>query len=179
MGAPAKLTRADRAAPPSPRAGFAPPPMAHAHLTRARLATGAGPAWPRAHRGMRARDLVWFGEYQLHPRPYPALQLRSCDPFAARLPRVLMGAAVGATLAALGAALQALVRNPRLPKAAPWAFPAERPSARLSRWCRAIASEEEPRMVPVAGFIAALISTLAVYRLGQCMAAWSPSACCW
>ena len=32
--------------------------------------------------------------------------------FSARLPRVLMGAAVGAALAAVGAALQALVRNP-------------------------------------------------------------------
>src|SRR6185437_5796515 len=31
---------------------------------------------------------------------------------SARLPRVLMGAAVGAVLAAVGAALQALVRNP-------------------------------------------------------------------
>src|SRR6202045_882743 len=32
--------------------------------------------------------------------------------FGARIPRVLMGAIVGAVLAAVGAALQALVRNP-------------------------------------------------------------------
>ena len=54
--------------------------------------------------------------------------------FGARLPRVLMGAVVGAVLAAVGGALQALVRNP-LAEGESWEFPAARRSARSSRWC--------------------------------------------
>ncbi|HLH76069.1 MAG TPA: iron ABC transporter permease [Candidatus Binataceae bacterium] len=85
---------------------------------------------------------------------------------AARLPRVLMGALVGAVLATAGAALQALVRNPlaeggTLGISAAAAFGAILPlvfSYRLG------ISEA---LAPGAGFVLALLSTLLVYRLGQ------------
>ena len=84
---------------------------------------------------------------------------------AARLPRVMMGAAVGATLAAVGAALQALVRNPlaeggTLGISGGAAFGAILAMVFSYRLGATIT-------VPAAGFAAALVSTLAVYRLGQ------------
>ncbi len=86
--------------------------------------------------------------------------------FAARMPRVLMGAVVGAILAAVGAALQALVRNPlaeggTLGISSGAAFGAILAIVLTYRFGGGSA------IVPAAGFAAALISTLAVYRLGQ------------
>src|SRR5208282_638604 len=73
--------------------------------------------------------------------------------FAARLPRLVMGIIVGAVLAAVGAALQALVRNP-LGAIIALVF--------LSRLGGA-----ETAVVPFVAFGAALASTVAVYRLAE------------
>ncbi len=84
--------------------------------------------------------------------------------FGARLPRVVMGAVIGAMLAAVGAALQALVRNPLaeggiLGISGGGALGAIIALIFLSGFAGADAA------VPAAAFAAALISTIAVYRL--------------
>ncbi|MGH8012408.1 MAG: FecCD family ABC transporter permease, partial [Candidatus Binataceae bacterium] len=81
-----------------------------------------------------------------------------------RLPRVLMGAIVGAILAVVGAALQALVRNPLaeggiLGISGGGAFGAIIALVLFSHLAAADA------IVPLCAFGAALISTIAVYRL--------------
>ncbi len=84
--------------------------------------------------------------------------------FGARLPRVLMGAVVGAALAAVGGALQALVRNPLaeggiLGISGAAAFGA---IVALVLFSRSPASDA---LVPIFAFGAALAATVAVYRL--------------
>ncbi|HEY6419368.1 MAG TPA: iron ABC transporter permease [Candidatus Binataceae bacterium] len=84
--------------------------------------------------------------------------------FGARLPRVLMGIVVGAVLAAVGAALQGLVRNPLaeggiLGISGGGALGAIVALVALANWPGADA------IVPLAAFGAALLSTIAVYRL--------------
>jgi iron complex transport system permease protein len=84
----------------------------------------------------------------------------------ARLPRVLMGAIVGALLAAVGAALQALVRNPLaeggiLGISGGGAFGA---IVALVVFAQASAGDV---LVPLCAFAASLLSTVAVYRLAQ------------
>ena len=84
--------------------------------------------------------------------------------FSARLPRVLMGAAVGAALAAVGAALQALVRNPLaeggiLGISGGGAFGAIVALVFVAGRAGAVAT------VPLCAFGAALLSTVVVYRL--------------
>ncbi|HXZ88543.1 MAG TPA: iron ABC transporter permease, partial [Candidatus Binataceae bacterium] len=84
----------------------------------------------------------------------------------ARIPRVLMGMIVGAVLAAVGAALQALVRNPLaeggiLGISGGSAFGAIMALVAFSRLGGAEAA------VPICAFTAALVSTIAVYRLAQ------------
>jgi iron complex transport system permease protein len=84
----------------------------------------------------------------------------------ARVPRVLTGAVVGAVLAVVGAALQALVRNPLaeggiLGISGGGAFGAILAMVLCARMAAADV------IVPLAAFIAALISTAAVYRLAQ------------
>jgi iron complex transport system permease protein len=86
--------------------------------------------------------------------------------FAARLPRLVMAVIVGAVLATVGAALQALVRNPLaeggiLGISGGGALGAIVTLVFLSR----IGVGET--LVPVAAFGAALLSTVAVYRLAQ------------
>src|SRR5579863_9417308 len=83
--------------------------------------------------------------------------------FSARLPRVLMGAAVGAALAAVGAALQALVRNPLaeggiLGISGGGAFGAIVALVFVAGRMGAVAT------VPLCAFGAALLSTVVVYR---------------
>jgi iron complex transport system permease protein len=85
---------------------------------------------------------------------------------SARLPRVLMGAAVGAVLAAVGAALQALVRNPLaeggiLGISGGGAFGA---ILALVFFEHAAAADA---LIPLCAFAASLLSTIAVYRLAQ------------
>jgi len=84
----------------------------------------------------------------------------------ARLPRILMGAIVGAVLAGVGVALQALVRNPLaeggiLGISGGGAFGAIVAMVLFSR----LAATDT--IVPLAAFAAALVSTWAVYRLAQ------------
>jgi ABC-type Fe3+-siderophore transport system permease subunit len=84
----------------------------------------------------------------------------------ARLPRVLMGAIVGAVLAVVGAALQALVRNPLaeggiLGISGGGAFGA---ILALVLFSHAAAADV---LVPLCAFAASLLSTVAVYRLAQ------------
>ena len=84
--------------------------------------------------------------------------------FSARLPRVLMGAAVGAALAAVGTALQALVRNPLaeggiLGISGGGAFGAIVALVFVAGHTAAVAT------VPLCAFGAALLSTAVVYRL--------------
>lgn len=86
--------------------------------------------------------------------------------FAARLPRVLMGVAIGAILAAVGAALQAIVRNPLaeggiLGISGGGALGAIVALVMFSR----IGGGE--LTVPLFAFGAALLSTVAVYRLAM------------
>ena len=86
--------------------------------------------------------------------------------FAARLPRLVMAVVVGAVLATVGAALQALVRNPLAEGGilgisgggALGAIVALVFLARLG-WSESI--------VPIVAFGAALLSTVAVYRLAE------------
>jgi len=84
----------------------------------------------------------------------------------ARIPRVLMGMIVGAVLAAVGAALQALVRNPLaeggiLGISGGGAFGAIVALVAFSGMGGADAA------VPICAFAASLGSTIAVYRLAQ------------
>jgi ABC-type Fe3+-siderophore transport system permease subunit len=84
--------------------------------------------------------------------------------YGARLPRVLMGAAVGAVLASVGAALQALVRNPL----AEGGILGISGGGALGAIIALVALKGSPigeAAVPVCAFAAALISTIAVYRL--------------
>jgi ABC-type Fe3+-siderophore transport system permease subunit len=86
--------------------------------------------------------------------------------FAARLPRVMMGIVVGAVLATVGAALQALVRNPLaeggiLGISGGGALGAIVALVFFSR----IGGAEFA--VPVVAFAAALVSTIAVYRFAE------------
>jgi len=84
--------------------------------------------------------------------------------FGARFPRVLMGAIVGAVLAAVGGALQALVRNPLaeggiLGISGGAALGAIIALVLLSR------SPASDAIVPIVAFGSALAATVAVYRL--------------
>lgn len=84
----------------------------------------------------------------------------------ARLPRVLMGAAVGAVLAAAGVALQALVRNPL----AEGGILGISGGGALGAIVAMVACARLPgvdAIVPLAAFAAALVATAAVYRLAQ------------
>ncbi|MGO9604832.1 MAG: FecCD family ABC transporter permease [Candidatus Binataceae bacterium] len=87
--------------------------------------------------------------------------------FAARLPRLVMGIIVGAVLAAVGAALQALVRNPLaeggiLGISGGGALGAIIALVFFSRLSGAVTA-----LVPFVAFGAALASTVAVYRLAE------------
>jgi iron complex transport system permease protein len=84
--------------------------------------------------------------------------------FSVRLPRVLMGAVVGAVLAAVGVALQALVRNPL----AEGGILGISGGAALGAIIALVLLSTSPisdAIVPLAAFSAALLATFAVYRL--------------
>jgi len=81
-----------------------------------------------------------------------------------RLPRVLMGAIVGAILAAVGAALQALVRNP-LAEGGILGISGGAAMGAIVAMVWAAKAGGSEAAVPIGAFIAALISTFAVYRL--------------
>lgn len=86
--------------------------------------------------------------------------------FGARLPRVLMGAVVGAVLAAVGTALQALVRNPLAEGGILGISGGGALGAILALVFAAKIGGGEAT-VPVCAFAAALLSTVAVYRLAM------------
>jgi iron complex transport system permease protein len=138
--------------------------FADAHLTRARMAITLGVL--SVALVVVAIAAAAFGSVHIN------LTQAITDPasadhailFGARIPRVLMGAIVGAVLAAVGAALQALVRNPLaeggiLGISGGGAFGAIVALVAFSRLGGADVA------VPFCAFAASLISTLAVYRL--------------
>lgn len=138
--------------------------LSGAHLTRARMALALGALGLAL--AVSAIVAAAFGSVHIN------LVRAFAEPhspdhailFGVRLPRVLMGAAVGAALAAVGAALQALVRNPLaeggiLGISGGGAFGAILALVWLSGRAGALAT------VPACAFGAALLSTVVVYRL--------------
>ena len=86
--------------------------------------------------------------------------------FSARLPRVLMGAVVGVVLAAVGAALQALVRNP-LAEGGILGISGGGAFGAILALIFGYHLGGPAALVPLCAFAMALLSTLAVYRLAQ------------
>ncbi|MBV8056196.1 MAG: iron ABC transporter permease [Deltaproteobacteria bacterium] len=84
----------------------------------------------------------------------------------ARLPRVLMGAIVGAVLAAAGAALQALVRNP-LAEGGILGISGGGAFGAILAMVLFAQTGAADVLVPLCAFAASLLSTVAVYRLAQ------------
>lgn len=84
--------------------------------------------------------------------------------FGARLPRVLMAAIVGAMLAAVGAALQALVRNP-LAEGGILGISGGGAFGAILALIFTLQSGGAAAIAPLCAFGAALLSTVAVYRL--------------
>jgi len=81
-----------------------------------------------------------------------------------RVPRVLMGAIVGAILAAVGAALQALVRNP-LAEGGILGISGGGAMGAIVAMVAAAKIGGGEALVPIGAFVAALLSTFAVYRI--------------
>jgi len=86
--------------------------------------------------------------------------------FGARLPRVLMGVIIGAMLAAVGTALQALVRNPLAEGGILGISGGGALGAILALVFSARLGGGEA-LVPLCAFTAALLSTIVVYRLAM------------
>jgi len=87
--------------------------------------------------------------------------------FAARLPRLIMAVIVGAVLAAVGAALQALVRNPLAEGGILGISGGGALGAIIALVFLTPFGASETTVVPLVAFGAALLSTVAVYRLAQ------------
>ncbi|MGB7068987.1 MAG: iron ABC transporter permease [Pyrinomonadaceae bacterium] len=83
--------------------------------------------------------------------------------FDIRLPRVFLGACVGASLAAAGASLQALLRNPL---AEPYLLGVSNGAA-LGTMLAFVFFGQIAVMRPVMAFAGAVIATIAVYRMAQ------------
>ncbi len=140
--------------------------FAHAHLTRARMLL-----WLAV---LIAALLVSVVVAAAFGSVHVSLMRAIADPsspdrailFGVRLPRVLLGAAVGAVLAAVGAALQALVRNPLAEGGILGISGGAALGAILALifLARAGAGDE---WVPLVAFGAALLSTVVVYRLAM------------
>ncbi len=140
--------------------------LAGAHLTRARMALALGALAAL----MLGAALVSAAFGSVHISLVTAFTDRQSPDhailFGARLPRVIMGAAVGAVLAVVGAALQALVRNPLaeggiLGISGGGAFGAIIALIAFERTAAGALA------IPLCAFGAALISTLVVYRLAM------------
>jgi iron complex transport system permease protein len=139
-------------------------PPANAHLTRTRLTVTL--ALMAAGCAIIAIGATAFGSVHISllRAVHDAASSDRAILMSVRLPRVLIGAAVGAILAAVGASLQAMVRNPLAEGgilgisggAAMGAIVAMVAAARLGGGEAA---------VPVGAFIAALLSTFAVYHI--------------
>ena len=83
--------------------------------------------------------------------------------FDIRIPRVLLGAGIGAALAVSGAALQALLRNPL---AEPYLLGVSNGAALGTMLAIFIAGEVEI-IRPVFSFIGAVLATVAVYQMAR------------
>lgn len=83
--------------------------------------------------------------------------------FDIRIPRVLLGAAVGASLAVSGAALQSLLRNPL---AEPYLLGVSNGAA-LGTMVAIIVAGSIEVLRPVMAFAGAVLATLAVYRMAK------------
>jgi iron complex transport system permease protein len=84
--------------------------------------------------------------------------------FGVRLPRVLLGAVVGAVLASAGVALQALVRNP-LAEGGILGISGGAALGAIVALIFLASSPFSDAIVPLVAFSSALVATLAVYRL--------------
>jgi len=84
--------------------------------------------------------------------------------YGVRIPRVLMAIVIGAVLASVGAALQALVRNP-LAEGGILGISGGGALGAILALILASRVGAQDVIVPVAGFAAALLSTFAVYRM--------------
>ncbi|SRR5579875_1153914 len=84
----------------------------------------------------------------------------------ARLPRVFMGAIVGALLATVGAALQALVRNP-LAEGGILGISGGGALGAILAMALLTQAPAADVLVPLCAFVASLLSMLAVYRLAR------------
>ncbi|HKD66928.1 MAG TPA: iron ABC transporter permease [Candidatus Binataceae bacterium] len=165
MTEPAKVSAA-RAPHPSSEEGWAGAPIEQAYLTRKRMAVVLG-SLAVALAAVCALGVL-FGSVKID---FVRAIAQPSSPdhailFAARMPRVLMGAVVGAILAAVGAALQALVRNP-LAEGGTLGISSGAAFGAIVALVVSYRFGAGPAVVPIAGFAAAMISTLAVYRLGQ------------
>jgi iron complex transport system permease protein len=165
MGASANLNKPDPAAIAAP-SGSIPPPASQAYLTRGRLfgvlaALGVVLAAVCVIAAMFGSVTIDFVRALRQPASPDHAIL-----FAARIPRILMGAVVGATLAAVGAALQALVRNP-LAEGSTLGISGGAAFGAILALVVGYRLGGGAALVPLAGFAAALVSTLAVYQLGQ------------
>ncbi|MGD0074540.1 MAG: iron ABC transporter permease [Candidatus Binataceae bacterium] len=151
-------------APPSPPGEHDASALAGAYLSPARMAAALGTM--AAILIVTMIVAVAYGTVRIDL--YRALtQPLSADHailFSARLPRVLMGAAVGAVLAAVGAALQALVRNP-LAEGGILGISGGGAFGAILALTLGYRLGSSMTIVPVCAFAAALLSTLAVYRL--------------
>lgn len=83
--------------------------------------------------------------------------------FDIRIPRVLLGAAVGASLAVSGAALQSLLRNPL---AEPYLLGVSNGAA-LGTMVAIIVAGDIEFLRPILAFAGAVLATLAVYRMAK------------
>jgi len=141
-------------------------PAPAAHLTRARLLSILG--------ALTVLLIVCALAGMLFGTAHISLARAFSDPespdhaifFGARLPRVLMGVIVGAMLAAVGTALQALVRNPLAEGGILGISGAGALGAILALVMSAKLGGGEAA-VPLCAFGAALLSTVAVYRLAM------------
>ncbi|HXW83694.1 MAG TPA: iron ABC transporter permease [Candidatus Binataceae bacterium] len=141
------------------------PEFSRAHLTVARLTLTLG--------GLAALALAATVAGLAFGSVHISLSRALTDPsspdhailLGARLPRVLMGLAVGAVLAAVGAALQALVRNPL----AEGGILGISGGGALGAIVALVffSGGGEDTVVPAVAFGAALLSTVAVYRLAM------------
>ncbi|HUO03970.1 MAG TPA: iron ABC transporter permease [Candidatus Binataceae bacterium] len=140
--------------------------LAPAHLTRGRLVAVLGGL--SAALAVSAVIAASFGSAHI------SLARALGDPasadhaifFGARLPRVLMGAAVGAVLAAVGAALQALVRNP-LAEGGILGISGGGALGAIVALIALAGRGYSEEAAPLCAFAAALVSTAAVYRLAE------------
>ncbi len=140
--------------------------LARAYLTRSRMATALGVlAAVTIAVGIIATAFGSVHINLLHAMRDPLSPDRAIL-LGARLPRVLMGAMVGAVLAVVGVTLQALVRNPLAEGGILGISGGGALGAIIALVLFSHAAGADA-LVPLCAFAASLLSTVAVYRLAQ------------